>query len=82
MDKEVINELIEFLKGKVVENYVEAAWKEIPMYSGFTGYVANTVKNEDEEPNEFKQKRIELKNKKYNEAIRYLEALSDFTKGE
>ncbi len=79
MDKEVINELVEYLKRKVVDNSVEAQWKNVPMYTGFTGY---TAANADEEQDELEEKNIELKNKKYNEAIRYLEALSDFTIGD
>lgn len=79
MDKEVINELVEYLKHRVVDICVEAQWKKIPMYTGFTGYTdANAVKKQDE----FEEKNVELKTKKYNEAIRYLEALSDFTIGD
>ena len=79
MDKEVINELIDYLKHKVVENSVEAQWKKVPLFTGFTGYTAS---HKDEEQDEIDKKYIELKNKKYNEAIRYLEALSDFTIGD
>lgn len=79
MDKEVINELVEYLKHRVVDICVEAQWKKIPMYTGFTGYAAA---NADEKQDEFEEKSVELKNKKYNEAIRYLEALSDFTIGD
>ena len=79
MDKEVIYELIEYLKGRVVDNCVEAQWKKIPIYTGFTG---STAAHKDEEQDEIEEKFIELKNKKYNEAIRYLEALSDFTIGD
>ena len=79
MDKEVINELVEYLKHRVVDIYVEAQWKKIPMYTGFTGYNdVNAAKKQDE----FEEKNVELKTKKYNEAIRYLEALSDFTIGD
>jgi len=78
MDKEVINELIEYLKQKVVDNCVEAQWKKVPLFTGFTGSTANVVEEQDE----LEEKSIELKNKKYNEAIRYLEALSDFTIGD
>ena len=78
MDKEVINELIEYLKHRVVDNCVEAQWKKVPLFTGFTGSTANVPEEQDE----FEEKSIELKNKKYNEAIRYLEALSDFTIGD
>jgi hypothetical protein len=78
MDKEVINELIEYLKHRVVDNCVEAQWKNVPLFTGFTGSTANVVEKQDE----FEEKSAELKNKKYNEAIRYLEALSDFTIGD
>ena len=78
MDKEVINELIEYLKHRVVENCVEVQWKKVPLFTGFTGSTANVVEEQDE----LEEKSIELKNKKYNEAIRYLEALSDFTIGD
>jgi len=78
MDKEVINELIEYLKHRVVDNCVEAQWKKVPLFTGFTGSTANVVEKQDE----FEEKSAELKNKKYNEAIRYLEALSDFTIGD
>lgn len=78
MDKEVINELVEYLKHRVVENSVDIQWKKIPMFTGFTGSTAANAKEQDE----FEEKRIELQNKKYNEAIRYLEALSDFTIGD
>lgn len=77
MDKEVINELVEYLKHRVVENSVAVQWKKIPMFTGFTG-AANAVEEQDE----FEEENIELQNKKYNEAIRYLEALSDFTIGD
>lgn len=79
MDKEVINELIEYLKHRVVDNCVEAQWKKVPLFTGFTG---STAANVAEEQDELEEKNIELKNKKYNEAIRYLEALSDFTIGD
>lgn len=79
MDKEVINELIEYLKHRVVDNCVEAQWKKVPLFTGFTG---STAANVAEEQDELEKKNIELKNKKYNEAIRYLEALSDFTIGD
>lgn len=79
MDKEVINELIEYLKHRVVDNCVEAQWKKVPLFTGFTG---STASNVAEEQDELEEKNIELKNKKYNEAIRYLEALSDFTIGD
>ena len=78
MDKEVINELVEYLKHRVVDNCVEAQWKKVPLFTGFTGSTANVVEKQDE----FEEKSAELKNKKYNEAIRYLEALSDFTIGD
>ena len=78
MDKEVINELVDYLKHRVVENSVEAQWKKVTMFTGFTGSTANV----NEEQDELEEKNIELKNKKYNEAIRYLEALSDFTIGD
>ena len=77
MDKEVINELVDYLKHRVVENSVEVQWKKIPMFTGFTG-----AANVDEKQDEFEEENIELQNKKYNEAIRYLEALSDFTIGD
>ena len=79
MDKEVINELIEYLKHRVVDNCVEAQWKKVPLFTGFTG---STAANVAEEQDELEEKNIELKNKKYNEAIRYLDALSDFTIGD
>lgn len=79
MDKEVINELIEYLKHRVVENCVDVQWKKVPLFTGFTGSTAAIA---DKEQDELEEKNIELKNKKYNEAIRYLEALSDFTIGD
>jgi hypothetical protein len=80
MDKEVINELIMFLKERIADNCVQEAWKiNVPMFTGFTGYTAAKA---DEKLDEFEEKNIELKNKKYNEAIRYLEALSDFSIGD
>ena len=78
MDKEVINELIEYLKQIVVDICVEAQCKKVPLFTGFTDSTANVVEEQDE----FEEKSAELKNKKYNEAIRYLEALSDFTIGD
>ena len=43
MDKEVINELIEYLKQRVVDNCVEAQWKKVPLFTGFTGSTSNVV---------------------------------------
>ena len=49
------------------------------MYTCFTGYTDVKKKKKQDE---FEEKNVELKTKKYNEAIRYLEALSDFTIGD
>lgn len=53
--------------------------EKVPLFTGFTGSTAAIA---DKEQDELEEKNIELKNKKYNEAIRYLEALSDFTIGD
>lgn len=71
MDKEIIEELIQYLDSKIYNELIDAAWKNVPKFEGFTGatVLEDTNKNE-------------IKIKKYKQAKKYLEALSDFSKGE
>lgn len=74
MDKEIIEELIQYLDSKIYNELIDVAWKNVPKFEGFTGATAITVL-EDTDKNE-------IKIKKYKQAKKYLEALSDFSKGE
>lgn len=71
MDKEIIEELIQYLDSEIYNELIYAAWKNVPKFEEFTG----TTVLEDTNKNE-------IKIKKYKQAKKYLEALSDFSKGE
>lgn len=75
MDKEIIEELINFLDGKIYNELIDEAWKAVPKFEGFTGAVLVNKKDID-------TNKTEIKIKKYKQAKKYLEALSDFSKGE
>ena len=75
MDKEIIEELIQYLDSKIYNELINVAWKNVPKFEGFTGAVLVNQKDIDTDKNE-------MKIKKYKQAKKYLEALSDFSKGE
>lgn len=40
--KDIIELEINFLKGQLVDLYIQQAWKDVPSFTGFTGSTANT----------------------------------------
>lgn len=40
--KDIIELEINFLKSQITDLYIQQAWKNVPAFTGFTGYTANT----------------------------------------
>ena len=75
IDPDIITDLIAALTEKRNSLIIDNLWKQVPKYSGFTGYTTDTI---DTDP-PISQTELDIKLKKFDNLINQLKANSDFT---
>lgn len=75
IDPDIINEIIAAITEKRNSLVLDNLWKQVPSYSGFTGYTAATI--DTVPPNS--QEELDIKLKKFDSLINQLKAQTDFT---
>ena len=75
IDPDIINEIIAAITEKRNSLVLDNLWKQVPSYSGFTGYAAATI--DTTPPNS--QEELDIKLKKFDSLINQLKAQTDFT---
>ncbi len=75
IDQDIMKDIIAAITEKRNALVIDNLWKQVPKYSGFTGYAAETI---DTDPI-ISQTELDIKLKKFDNLINQLKANSDFT---
>lgn len=75
IDQDIMKDIIAAITEKRNALVIDNLWKQVPKYSGFTGYAAEPI---DTDPIS-SQTELDIKLKKFDNLINQLKANSDFT---
>ena len=75
IDQDIMKDIIAAITEKRNALVIDNLWKQVPKYSGFTGYAADHI---DTDPI-ISQTELDIKLKKFDNLINQLKANSDFT---
>ena len=75
IDQDIMKDIIAAITEKRNSLIIDNLWKQVPKYSGFTGYTADHI---DTDPI-ISQTELDIKLKKFDNLINQLKANSDFT---
>jgi hypothetical protein len=75
IDQDIMKDIIAAITEKRNSLVIDNLWKQVPKYSGFTGYAAEHI---DTDP-PISQTELDIKLKKFDNLINQLKANSDFT---
>ena len=77
IDQDIMKDIIAAITEKRNALVIDNLWKQVPKYSGFTGYTADPI-DTDTDPI-ISQTELDIKLKKFDNLINQLKANSDFT---
>jgi hypothetical protein len=75
IDQDIMKDIIAAITEKRNSLVIDNLWKQVPKYSGFTGYTVDPI---DTDPI-ISQTELDIKLKKFDNLINQLKANSDFT---
>ena len=77
IDQDIMKDIIAAITEKRNALVIDNLWKQVPKYSGFTGYAADPI-DTDTDPI-ISQTELDIKLKKFDNLINQLKAQTDFT---
>lgn len=78
IDQDIMKDIIAAITEKRNALVIDNLWKQVPKYSGFTGFTGSTAASIDTDPI-ISQTELDIKLKKFDNLINQLKANSDFT---
>jgi hypothetical protein len=78
IDQDIMKDIIAAITEKRNSLVIDNLWKQVPKYSGFTGFTGSAADHIDTDPI-ISQTELDIKLKKFDNLINQLKANSDFT---